>query len=106
MTLDEPHIEENYEVTLSSTYDESGLRVFTSKPLAMSPDTNDEYVIWLRWNLIYLNFYLHRFQIDEELYIACAILNESLFDINADKKKVVMIFIWFYLCMNKVDLLE
>ncbi|CAF3330091.1 unnamed protein product [Rotaria socialis] len=70
MTNSEPSIEENYEVTLSSTYDESGLRVFSSKPLAISSETDEE------------------FQIDEELYIACAIVNESLYDINADKKKV------------------
>jgi hypothetical protein len=29
------------------------------------------------------------FELDEELYIACAIINESLYDTNADKKKVV-----------------
>jgi len=31
----------------------------------------------------------NRFELDEEMYIACAILNESLYDKNADKKKVV-----------------
>ena len=29
------------------------------------------------------------FELDEEMYIACAIINESLYDKNADKKKVV-----------------
>ncbi|CAF1141644.1 unnamed protein product, partial [Rotaria sordida] len=63
-------LEENYEVTLSSNYDESGLRIFTSKPMTISSDIGEE------------------FELDEELFIACAILNESLFDSNADKKKV------------------
>jgi len=35
---------------------------------------------------IYIFF---RFELGEEMYIACAIINESLYDINADKKKVV-----------------
>lgn len=30
-----------------------------------------------------------RFELDEEMYIACAILNESLYDTHADKRKVV-----------------
>ncbi len=30
-----------------------------------------------------------RFELGEEMYIACAIVNESLYDKNADKKKVV-----------------
>ncbi|CAF2768137.1 unnamed protein product [Rotaria sp. Silwood2] len=66
----EQQFEENYEVTLSSAYDESGLRIFASKPMTISSDTGEE------------------FELDEELYIACAIVNESLFDTNADKKKV------------------
>ena len=32
---------------------------------------------------------MNRFELDEEMYIACAIINESLYDNNADKKKVV-----------------
>jgi hypothetical protein len=32
---------------------------------------------------------INRFELDEEMYIACAIVNESLYDKNADKKKVV-----------------
>ena len=32
---------------------------------------------------------MNRFELDEEMYIACAIVNESLYDKNADKKKVV-----------------
>lgn len=31
----------------------------------------------------------NRFELDEEMYIAFAIINESLYDKNADKKKVV-----------------
>jgi hypothetical protein len=34
---------------------------------------------------------MNRFELDEEMYIACAIVNESLYDKNADKKKVVNI---------------
>ncbi|CAF1136886.1 unnamed protein product [Rotaria sp. Silwood1] len=70
ITSNEQQLEENYEVTLLSNFDESGLRIFTSKPMTISSNTDDE------------------FELDEELYIACAIVNESLFDINADKKKV------------------
>ncbi|CAF0880180.1 unnamed protein product [Adineta ricciae] len=66
---DEQQIEENYEVTVS-TYDESGVKILSSDPM-MDPSTTGE-----------------GFELDEEMYIACAIVNESLYDKNADKKKV------------------
>ncbi|CAF4634046.1 unnamed protein product, partial [Rotaria sp. Silwood2] len=66
---DEQEIEEKYEVTLSS-YDESGLRILSSEPMTTTSIMDEE------------------FKLDEEMYIACAIVNESLYDKNADKKKV------------------
>lgn len=74
--------EEKYEVIVSSMYDESGLKILSPKSTS-----GDEYV--------YENFSMIerllpcRFELDEEMYIACAILNESLYDTNADRKKVV-----------------
>jgi hypothetical protein len=44
---------------------------------------------YFKKKIIYLFFYINRFELDEEMYIACAIVNESLYDKNADKKKVV-----------------
>jgi hypothetical protein len=68
--LSQNQIEEKYEVILSSDYDESGLKILSSKP--MIGTESEAY-----------------FELDEEVYIACAIVNESLYDNNADKKKVV-----------------
>ncbi|CAF1281668.1 unnamed protein product [Rotaria sordida] len=68
-TADEQDIEEKYEVTVSS-YDESGLRIISSEPTIKTSTIDEE------------------FKLDEEMYIACAIVNESLYDKNADKKKV------------------
>ncbi|CAF3102541.1 unnamed protein product [Rotaria socialis] len=68
-TTDEQDVEEKYEVTLS-TYDESGLRILSAEPMSTISIMNEE------------------FKLDEEMYIACAIVNESLYDKNADKKKV------------------
>ncbi|CAF1279168.1 unnamed protein product [Rotaria sp. Silwood1] len=65
----EQNVEEKYEVTLSS-YDESGLRMLSSEPMRLTSTMEEE------------------FKLDEEMYIACAIVNESLYDKNADKKKV------------------
>ncbi|CAF1460677.1 unnamed protein product [Adineta steineri] len=69
-TTDEQNVEENYEVTLSS-YDESGLKIISSEPMTTTTTITGE-----------------GFELDEEMYIACAIVNESLYDKNADKKKV------------------
>ncbi|UJR31990.1 hypothetical protein I4U23_019461 [Adineta vaga] len=68
-TVDEQQIEENYEVTVS-TYDESGMKILSSEPMNSGTATGEG------------------FELDEEMYIACAIVNESLYDKNADKKKV------------------
>lgn len=79
--------DEKYEVTIASTYDESGLKILSPK----SPN-HDEYVrlkpFWKKKK--FFSFHL-RFELDEEMYIACAILNESLYDTHADKRKVVSI---------------
>lgn len=68
--IDQPKVEEQYEVTISSNYDESGLKILSPKSSIHVDD--QEY-----------------FELDEELYIACAILNESLYDSTANKKKLV-----------------
>jgi hypothetical protein len=41
------------------------------------------------FNKKFIFFSINRFELDEEIYIACAIINESLYDNIADKKKVV-----------------
>jgi hypothetical protein len=41
--VNEQDIEENYQVTLSS-YDESGLKILSPKPIRLPSATNDEYV--------------------------------------------------------------
>ena len=40
----EQDIEEKYEVTVSSTYDESGLKILASNPLTISSDINQGFV--------------------------------------------------------------
>ncbi len=57
----------------------------------MTTTNNEEYVrnIFNRKYSYFLFILIIRFELGEELYIACAIINESLYDINADKKKVV-----------------
>lgn len=87
---DEQLIEENYEVTLSAN-DDSGMKVLTSEPTTTALGADGEYVCCgrrLTRTSISLSLF-HRFELDEEMYIACAIVNESLYDKNADKKKVV-----------------
>ena len=44
MTSTEQQFDENYEVTISSSYDESGLRIFPSKPITTSSETGEQYV--------------------------------------------------------------
>jgi hypothetical protein len=34
-------------------------------------------------------FFVNRFELNEEMYISCVLVNESLYDNNVDKKKVV-----------------
>jgi hypothetical protein len=56
----------------------------------LSSDTGEGYCSWnLLEKLDQFSFTINRFELDEEMYIACAIVNESLYDTNADKKKVV-----------------
>ncbi|CAF4413980.1 unnamed protein product, partial [Rotaria magnacalcarata] len=51
-TTSEQDVEEKYEVTLS-TYDESGLRMFSTEPISTMSIMDEE------------------FKLDEEMYIAC-----------------------------------
>ncbi|CAF0777396.1 unnamed protein product [Adineta steineri] len=66
----EQNIEEKYEVTISTNYDESGLKALSPKPMMISSDTNEGFIL------------------NEEMYIACVVVNESLYDNTVDRKKV------------------
>ena len=91
----EQHIEENYEVTLS-TYDQSGSKLLSTATMTTTSAaaTSDEALVHIPFDLwISATIYLSRFELDEEMYIACAIVNESLYDKNADKKKMVRIHV-------------
>ncbi|UJR14743.1 hypothetical protein I4U23_001734 [Adineta vaga] len=89
----DPNIEEKYEVLISSNYDESGLKILSPQSLIVSSDTTDG------------------FELNEEIYIACVIVNESLYDNNVDRKKATSCLQliqqeWFRLCsVKEVNLL-
>ncbi|CAF1614470.1 unnamed protein product, partial [Adineta ricciae] len=91
--LNEPLVEEKYEVTVSSKYDESGLKAISSQPL-IAPTNASE-----------------RFELNEEIYIACVVVNESLYDSHVDRKKAnnclqLIQHEWFHLCsVKEVNLL-
>jgi len=61
-------------VRISSNYDESGLKMLSPRAMSTSSDISEDY-----------------FVLNEEMYIACAMVNESLYDNHVDKKKVVRI---------------
>ena len=83
--LNEHEVDEKYEVTVS-TYDESGLKILSPNPTA--PGMTDRYAPCTADSLN--DRCVHcRYELDREMYAACAIVNESLYDANADRKKVV-----------------
>lgn len=87
----EQHVEEKYEVTLS-TYDQSGSKLLSTAMMTTTSaaSTSDEGSVRILFApRISATIDLSRFELDEEMYIACAIVNESLYDKNADKKKMV-----------------
>lgn len=45
-----------------------------------------------------------RFELNEEMYVACVIVNESLYDNNVDRKKAVIIR-KNYLILNNIKLI-
>lgn len=83
-------IEEKYEVTLSSNYDESGLQVLSPQPLNERSKSSERYVAdHSPLMCSHYTLFSFRFELSEEMYIACVIVNESLYDNTADTKKAV-----------------
>jgi len=89
MTKNEQHIEEKYEVTISANYDEFGLKPLPSKSMKKQSATSEGYIIKFSDKKKQMYFFVNRFELNEEMYIACVLVNESLYDNNVDKKKVV-----------------
>ena len=88
--LNEPLVEEKYEVTVSSKYDESGLKAISPQLLIAATNANERYLIVLKFRLKKITFcHFVRFELNEEIYVACVVVNESLYDSHVDRKKAV-----------------